>query len=177
MANEICFRTLHLDQPWKLATYQSAGGYEQWKKILKEKIPPADIIEAVKLSALRGRGGAGFPTGLKWSFIRRDIPGQKYILCNSDEGEPGTCKDHDILKFNPHQLIEGMAIGAYAMSATVGYNYIRGELWDAFQRFEGALHEAREAGLIGKNIFNLGVDVELLSHLGAGAYICGEETA
>ncbi len=177
MANEVCFRTLHLDKPWTLETYQRVGGYEQWKKILREKIPPEQIIEAVKVSALRGRGGAGFPTGLKWSFIRRDMPGQKYILCNSDEGEPGTCKDHDILRFNPHQLIEGMAIGAYAMGATVGYNYIRGELWDAYKRFDAALDEARAAGLIGKNIFGSGVDFELFPFLGAGAYICGEETA
>lgn len=177
MANEICFRTLHLDKPWTLATYQSAGGYVQWKKILNEKIPPEKVVEAVKVSALRGRGGAGFPTGLKWSFIRRDLPGQKYILCNSDEGEPGTCKDRDILRFNPHQIIEGMAIGAYAMGATVGYNYIRGEYWEPYERFEAALEEARQAGLIGKNILGSGVDFELFTHLGAGAYICGEETA
>lgn len=177
MANEICFRTLHLDKPWTLDTYVSAGGYEQWKKILRENIPPEKVVEAVKLSALRGRGGAGFATGLKWSFIRRDLPGQKYVLCNSDEGEPGTCKDRDILRFNPHQVIEGMAIGAYAMGATVGYNYIRGEYWEPYERFEAALEEARRAGLIGKNILDSGFDFELYSHLGAGAYICGEETA
>lgn len=177
MANEICFRTLHLDQPWTLATYQSAGGYEQWKKILREKIPPEKIVEAVKLSALRGRGGAGFPTGLKWSFIRHDMPGQKYVLCNADEGEPGTCKDRDILRYNPHQLIEGMMIGGYAMGATVGYNYIRGEFHEPYERFEAALEEVRRAGLLGKNILGSGVDFDLHTHLGAGAYICGEETA
>lgn len=177
MANEICFRTLHLDKPWTLVTYQSAGGYEQWKRILRENIPPEKVVEFVKVSALRGRGGAGFSTGLKWSFIRRDLPGQKYILCNSDEGEPGTCKDRDILRFNPHQVIEGMAIGAYAMGASVGYNYIRGEYWEPYERFEAALAEARAAGLIGKNILSSGFDFELFSHLGAGAYICGEETA
>ena len=177
MANEICFRTLHLDKPWTLATYQSAGGYEQWKKILREKIPPEKIIESLKLSALRGRGGAGFPTGLKWSFLRHDMPGQKYLLCNADEGEPGTCKDRDILLYNPHQVIEGMVIGGYAMGATVGYNYIRGEFWEPYKRFEDALEEARNAGLIGKNILGSGVDFDLYSHLGAGAYICGEETA
>lgn len=177
MANEICFRTLHLDQPWTLKTYCNAGGYEQWKKILRDKIPPDELIDIIKLSALRGRGGAGFPTGLKWSFIKRDMPGQKYVLCNSDEGEPGTCKDRDILLFNPHQLIEGMAISGYAMGATVGYNYIRGEYWEPYERFEAALEEARQAGFIGKNIFDSGVDFELFSHLGAGAYICGEETA
>jgi NADH-quinone oxidoreductase subunit F len=177
VANEICFRTLHLDKPWTLATYESAGGYAQWKKILRDKIPPEQIIEALKVSALRGRGGAGFPTGLKWSFIRRDMPGQKYILCNADEGEPGTCKDRDILRFNPHQLIEGMIIGGYSMGATVGYNYIRGEFWEPYERFEAALEEARRAGLLGKNILGSGVDFDLYTHLGAGAYICGEETA
>lgn len=177
MANEICFRTLHLEKPWTLSTYQKAGGYEQWKKILKQKTPPAEIIDALKLSALRGRGGAGFPTGLKWSFIKHDLPGQKYVLCNADEGEPGTCKDREILLMNPHQLIEGMAIGSYAMGASVGYNYIRGEFWEPYQRFEAALDEARRAGLIGKNILGSGIDFELHSHLGAGAYICGEETA
>ena len=177
MANEVCFRTLKLDKPWTLDTYVSAGGYEQWRKILRDKIPPEKVIESVKVSALRGRGGAGFSTGLKWSFIRRDMPGQKYVLCNSDEGEPGTCKDRDILLYNPHQLIEGMAIGGYAMGATVGYNYIRGEYWEPFERFEAALAEARRAGLLGKNILGSGVDFELHSHLGAGAYICGEETA
>lgn len=175
--NEICFRTLNLDKPWTLETYQSAGGYEQWKKILREKIPPEQIVDALKVSALRGRGGAGFPTGLKWSFIRRDLPGQKYVLCNADEGEPGTCKDREILLMNPHQLIEGMAIGGYAMGASVGYNYIRGEFWEPYERFEAALNEARRAGLIGKDILGSGIDFELFSHLGAGAYICGEETA
>jgi len=177
MVNEVCFRTLGLDKPWSLATYQQVGGYVQWKKILSEKISPDKIIDAIKASVLRGRGGAGFSTGLKWSFIRRDVPGQKYILCNSDEGEPGTCKDRDILRFNPHQLIEGMAIGAYAMGASIGYNYIRGEYWEPYERFEEALNEARAAGFIGKNIFGSGFDFELYSHLGAGAYICGEETA
>lgn len=177
MANEICFRTLDQDKPWTLETYVRNGGYQQWKKILSEKTSPEKVIEVVKAASLRGRGGAGFPTGLKWSFIRRDVPGQKYVLCNSDEGEPGTCKDRDIMRFNPHQLIEGMAIGAYAMGATVGYNYIRGEYWEAFERCEHALKEAYEAGLLGKNILGSGVDFDLHQHLGAGAYICGEETA
>lgn len=175
--NEVCFRTLQFEKPWSLETYESVGGYVQWKKILQEKMDPAKIIDCIKASVLRGRGGAGFPTGLKWSFIKRDLPGQKYVLCNSDEGEPGTCKDRDILRFNPHQLIEGMAIAAYAMGASVGYNYIRGEYWEPFERFEAALKEARAAGFIGSNLFGSGVDVDIYSHLGAGAYICGEETA
>ena len=177
MANEVLFRNLHLERPWTLATYQSTGGYEAWKKILREKTPPETIIAEVKKSVLRGRGGAGFPTGLKWSFMPRSAPGQKYIVCNSDEGEPGTFKDRDILRFNPHALIEGMAIAGYTIGATVGYNYMRGEFWEPYERFEAALAEARAAGLIGKNILGSGVDFQLHSHLGAGAYICGEETA
>lgn len=175
--NAVCFRTLHLPKPWAMSTYESVGGYQSWRKILKEKTPPEAIIAEIKASALRGRGGAGFPTGLKWSFISPSTPGQKYVLCNSDEGEPGTCKDRDILRFNPHQLIEGMAIAGYAMGATVGYNYLRGEFFEEFSRCEEALREAREAGLIGKNLLGSGVDFELHNHVGAGAYICGEETA
>ena len=177
MANEVCFRTLQLDKPWTLETYESAGGYAMWRKILAEKTPPDDIIEELKLSALRGRGGAGFPTGLKWSFMPKHAPGQKYVVCNSDEGEPGTFKDRDILRYNPHQLIEGMAIGGYVMGATVGYNYMRGEFYEPIERFEQALKEAYEAGLLGKDILQSGVDFDLHSHIGAGAYICGEETA
>jgi NADH-quinone oxidoreductase subunit F len=177
MANEVCFSTLHLKEPWTLASYQGAGGYEAWKKILREKTAPDEIITEVKKSALRGRGGAGFPTGLKWSFMARNAPGQKYIVCNSDEGEPGTFKDRDILRYNPHAVIEGMAIAGYTIGATAGYNYLRGEFREPYERFEQALSEARQAGLIGKNILGSGVDFELHSHLGAGAYICGEETA
>lgn len=177
MANEVCFRTLHLTHPAALATYQGINGYRQWEKILREHISPATILESIKASALRGRGGAGFSTGLKWSFIKRELAGQKYIICNSDEGEPGTCKDRDILRFNPHQIIEGMAIAAYIMGVSVGYNYIRGEYWEPYECFEKALKEAYEAGFLGKNILGSGFDFDLYSHLGAGAYICGEETA
>lgn len=175
--NQVCYRTLHLDAPWTLASYTSINGYDAWKRILESKIAPSHIIEELKTSALRGRGGAGFPTGLKWSFINRDNPGQKYVVCNSDEGEPGTCKDRDILLYNPHQLIEGMAIAGYTMGATIGYNYIRGEFWLPFERMEQACKEAYAAGLLGKNILGSGIDFELFNHLGAGAYICGEETA
>lgn len=177
MPNEVCFRTLHLDEPWTLKSYESVGGYSAWKKILKEKTPPAQIIDELKKSALRGRGGAGFPTGLKWSFIPREAPGQKYILCNSDEGEPGTFKDHEILLNNPHQLLEGMAIAGYTMGATVGYNYLRGEFWRPYLRCEAAIEEATQAGYLGKNLFGSGFDFNLYNTLGAGAYICGEETA
>lgn len=177
MANEVCFRNNHLDKSWTLDVYQNSGGYEVWKKILREKTAPEEIINQVKISALRGRGGAGFPTGLKWSFMPRTTPGQKYIVCNSDEGEPGTCKDRDILRFNPHQLVEGMAIAGYTIGATQGYNYIRGEFWEPYERFQAAIEEARAAGLLGKNILGSGIDFDLEVHLGAGAYICGEETA
>lgn len=177
MANEVCFRTLHMDKPWTLESYLSVGGYEQLEKILKEKIPPEKIIEELKISSLRGRGGAGFPTGLKWSFMPRTAPGQKYIVCNSDEGEPGTCKDRDILRYNPHQLVEGMIIAGYCIGASVGYNYIRGEFWEPYERFEGALEEAYKAGFLGKNIQGTDFSFDLYTHLGAGAYICGEETA
>ena len=177
MANEVCFRTLHKDLSWKLDTYVSEGGYEALKQILKNKTPPEDIIEMVKKSGLRGRGGAGFPTGLKWSFINRAAPGDKYIVCNSDEGEPGTFKDRDITRYNPHALIEGMIIAGYTIGAVAGYNYLRGEFWEPYERFEEALEEARAAGLLGKNILGTDFSYDIHTHLGAGAYICGEETA
>ncbi|MBT3277145.1 NADH-quinone oxidoreductase subunit NuoF [Candidatus Thioglobus sp.] len=175
--NEVCFKNLDKDQCWSLETYEASGGYSTWRKILKGEYTPDQIINELKASGLRGRGGAGFPTGLKWSFMPRNAQGQKYIVCNSDEGEPGTCKDRDILRFNPHAVIEGMAIGSFVMNATVGYNYIRGEFIEPFNRFEGALKEAYSAGLLGKNINDTDVSFDLHAHLGAGAYICGEETA
>ncbi|HIH2763027.1 MAG TPA: NADH-quinone oxidoreductase subunit NuoF [Candidatus Azoamicus sp.] len=177
MLNQVCYRTIGLKDPSSLSTYLSIGGYKIWKKILKEKPDPVNIINEVKLSGLRGRGGAGFLTGLKWSFISKNIPGQKYVVCNSDEGEPGTFKDRDILRYNPHQLIEGMAIAAYVIGATVGYNYIRGEFYEPISVIEKAVNEALNAGLIGKNIDNSNIDFNLYNVYGAGAYICGEETA
>jgi len=179
MANEVCFATLQFeDQPWSYDNYLKTGGYEAWRKILKEKISPEDVIEEIKASGLRGRGGAGFPTGLKWSFMPRTAPVQKYLVCNSDESEPGTCKDRDILRFNPHALVEGMAIGCYAMGATVGYNYMRGEFMDEpAQHFTQALKEAYDHGWLGKNILGTDTSIDLYPSLGAGAYICGEETA
>ena len=145
--------------------------------MLNEKIPPETVIAEVKKSGLRGRGGAGFPTGLKWSFMPRNFPGAKYLVCNSDEGEPGTFKDRDILRYNPHIVIEGMAIAAYAMGIPVGYNYIHGEIWEVYERFEEALAEAYRAGYLGKNILGSAFSFELHAHHGYGAYICGEETA
>ncbi|MFZ1325052.1 MAG: NADH-quinone oxidoreductase subunit NuoF [Candidatus Contendobacter sp.] len=178
MANEVCYRTLGLDQPWSIETYQSVGGYEAWRSILAGRIKPDQVIDEMKKSGLRGRGGAGFPAGLKWTFMPRNAQVQKYIVCNSDESEPGTCKDRDILRFNPHALVEGMAIAGFATGSTVGYNYMRGEFMDEpYQRFENAVKEAYAAGLLGKNIQGSGIDFDLYPTLGAGAYICGEETA
>lgn len=177
MANEVCFRTLHLDTPWSLQAYESVGGYSALKKIAAGELTHDKIIDELKLSALRGRGGAGFPTGLKWSFMPRNMPGQKYVVCNSDEGEPGTFKDRDIIRYNPHQLIEGMIIAGYVMKASVGYNYMRGEFYEPFERIEAAIAEAKEKNYLGENILGSGFDFELHNHMGAGAYICGEETA
>ena len=176
--NQVCYATLGFDEPWTLENYYKVGGYEAWKKMLGERTPPKDVIEEVKTSGLRGRGGAGFPAGLKWSFMAAPSDKQKYIVCNSDESEPGTCKDRDILRFNPHALIEGMAIACYATGATVAYNYMRGEFMDEpFKRFEAALEEAYAAGLLGKGILGTDINVDIYGTLGAGAYICGEETA
>ena len=179
MVDQVCFITKKYgDESHTLDSYLKEGGYQAWQKILKENEDPDDIIEEVKISGLRGRGGAGFPTGMKWSFMPRKMPGQKYIVCNSDESEPGTCKDRDLLRFNPHALVEGMAIAGYCIGATIGYNYMRGEFMDEpFIRFEQAVKEAYEAGFLGKDILGSGVDFDLHGSLGAGAYICGEETA
>lgn len=162
---------------WHLADYVKRGGYEALKRILSEKITPEQVIAELKASSLRGRGGAGFPTGLKWSFMPRQFPGQKYLVCNTDEGEPGTFKDRDIIRYNPHALIEGMAIGAYAMGITAGYNYIHGEIWAEYNRFEEALEEARAAGFLGDRIMGSDFSFQLHAFHGYGAYICGEETA
>ena len=177
MANEVCFRTLHLPNPGSLETYRSVGGYETLKRIVTEKVKATEIINQVKISGLRGRGGAGFPTGLKWSFMPRYYDGTKYLVCNTDEGEPGTFKDRDIIRYNPHQLIEGMAIAAYTLGARVGYNYIHGEIWEDYVFFEKALDEARAAGFLGENLFGTDFSFDLYAHHGYGAYICGEETA
>lgn len=175
--NLVCFATLGHDRPWSIDTYRKLGGYQAWEKILSGGLSRDEVINTVKASGLRGRGGAGFPTGVKWSFMPKDKPVQKYLVCNSDESEPGTCHDRDILRFNPHAVIEGMAIGGFAMGATVGYNYIRGEFLDEpIPRFEAALKEAYAAGLLGRNIRGSGVDFDLHTFIGAGAYICGEET-
>ncbi len=162
---------------WRLKDYEARAGYAALRRILKEGVTPDAVIAEVKKSALRGRGGAGFPTGLKWSFMPRQVPGPKYVVCNSDEGEPGTCKDRDLLRYNPHAVIEGMIIAGYAMGATAGYNYIHGEIWAVYEQFEEALKEAYAAGYLGKSILGSAFSFELYAHAGYGAYIVGEETA
>jgi len=170
-----------MEKNWHLKDYEARGGYQALRSILgmhgAEGLTQDQVIASIKESGLRGRGGAGFPTGLKWSFMPRQFPGQKYLVCNSDEGEPGTCKDRDILEFNPHIVIEGMAIAAYAMGISVGYNYIHGEIFQTYDRFEAALEEARAAGYLGDNIMGSAFNFQLHAAHGFGAYICGEETA
>jgi NADH-quinone oxidoreductase subunit F len=162
---------------WRLRDYEKREGYAALRRIVAEKMAPDAVIAEVKRSALRGRGGAGFPTGLKWSFMPRQFAGAKYLVCNSDEGEPGTCKDRDLLRYNPHSVIEGMIIAGYAMGATAGYNYIHGEIWAEYEQYEEALREAYAAGYLGRNILGSGLSFEMYAHPGYGAYICGEETA
>ena len=162
---------------WTLESYVARGGYEGLKKLLGTGMTQDDVIAEVKAAGLRGRGGAGFPTGLKWSFMPRSFPGAKYVVCNTDEGEPGTFKDRDIMHSNPHALIEGMIIAGFAMGAVAGYNYVHGEIFEDYERFEVALGEARAAGFLGKNIMGSEFSFELYAHHGYGAYICGEETA
>jgi len=187
---QTCFHDRHIEPQiysgltgsnWRLKDYESRGGYQALRKILGqdggEGLTQDQVIATVKESGLRGRGGAGFPTGLKWSFMPRQFPGQKYLVCNSDEGEPGTCKDRDILEYNPHIVIEGMAIAAFAMGISVGYNYIHGEIFSAYDRFEDALEEARAAGYLGNGVMGSGFNFQLHAAHGFGAYICGEETA
>ncbi len=195
---QTCFHDRHIEPQiyadlnggnWSLKDYEGRGGYAALRKILGKDgaAPDAEtgvtgmtqdqVIATVKESSLRGRGGAGFPSGLKWSFMPRQFPGQKYLVCNSDEGEPGTCKDRDILMYNPHAVIEGMAIAAYAMGISVGYNYIHGEIFQEYERFEAALEEARAAGYLGDAIMGSGFNFQLHAFHGFGAYICGEETA
>ena len=189
-AMETCFHGRHLGpqiladlngKNWSVKDYEARGGYQALRKILGkdggEGLTQDQVIAIVKESGLRGRGGAGFPTGLKWSFMPRQFPGQKYLVCNSDEGEPGTCKDREILQHNPHIVIEGMAIAAYAMGISVGYNYIHGEIFESYERFEAALEEARAAGFLGDNIMGSNFSFQLHATHGFGAYICGEETA
>lgn len=186
---ETCFHGRHIKpviyagldgSNWRLKDYEARGGYQALRKVLGKDgcagMTPDELIAEIKASGLRGRGGAGFPTGLKWSFMPKDAP-QKYVVCNADEGEPGTFKDRDILMYNPHAVIEGMILGAYAMGASVGYNYIHGEIFQVYERFQEAIDEARAAGYLGQRIMGSTFDFQLHAHHGFGAYVCGEETA
>ena len=176
--NQVIYANINESNSWTLDEYLKQGGYSVWKQILSDQSNKTSewVIEEVKMSGLRGRGGAGFPTGLKWSFMPKNDD-QKYIVCNSDESEPGTCHDRDILKYNPHALVEGMAIAGYAIGATVGYNYVRGEfMLECYPRIDAAVKDAYDAGLLGVNVLDSGIDFDLYNFLGAGAYICGEET-
>ena len=176
--NQVIYANINESNSWTLDEYLKQGGYSVWRQILSDQSSKTSewVIEEVKKSGLRGRGGAGFPTGLKWSFMPKNDD-QKYIVCNSDESEPGTCHDRDILKYNPHALVEGMAIAGYAIGATVGYNYVRGEfMLECYPRIDAAVKDAYDAGLLGVNVLDSGIDFDLYNFLGAGAYICGEET-
>lgn len=179
-AQDKCFPNLEGNDDWSIKGYEKRGGYQGLKQLLQT--PQLQHIEKLKQSSLRGRGGAGFPTGMKWSFMPQPTPEKpqtkpSYLVCNADEGEPGTCKDRDILRFDPHTLVEGMIVGCYTLNAKVGYIYVRGEYYDESSRLQQAINEAYAAGYLGKNILHTGVDVDIHVHLGAGAYICGEETA
>ena len=174
---KLCTETFNDKNPASIETYIKHGGYSAWKDIVNSKTSKSSIIEKIKNSGLRGKGGAGFLTGLKWSFIPL-ASGQKYLVCNSDESEPGTCKDRDILRYNPHAIIEGMLIASYAIGANVAYNYLRGEFIDEQKRvFDEALKRAYKENLVGANILSSSISIDVFSLIGAGAYIVGEETA
>lgn len=169
----------NMEQPGysgSLKEYEQTGGYQALRKVLGG-VAPDEIIEMVKKSGLRGRGGAGFPTGVKWGFIPKDHPGPKYLCCNADESEPGTFKDRQLMERDPHQVLEGIAISCYAIGSQTGYIYIRGEFRLGAKILERAVQEAQQAGYLGANILGSGVTINVYVHAGAGAYICGEETA
>src|SRR5262245_14269193 len=163
------------EQPWRLDSYEASGGYLALRKALR--MTPDEIVTQVKDSGLRGRGGAGFPTGLKWSFIPQDNPKPKYLVVNADESEPGTCKDIPLMLASPHTLVEGVIISSYAIRASTAFIYVRGEVLHVIRRLQQAVEEARDRGYVGTNILGSGYDLDVIVHAGAGAYICGEETA
>jgi NADH-quinone oxidoreductase subunit F len=164
------------DQP-ELKAALGRGAYEQWKRVLSEKIPPDDVTSEVKTAKLRGQGGAGFPAGVKWGFVPKDSPKPKYLCVNADEGEPGTFKDRALLEKDPHQLLEGIAIASYAVGIHTAFIYMRGEFYEPQRIVQKAIDDAKKEGLLGKNILDSGFDLEVIIYMGAGAYICGEETA
>ena len=159
-----------------LSEYEQTGGYQAWRKVLKEK-NPSQVVNAVKASGLRGRGGAGFLTGLKWSFMAHQADKPSYLVCNADEGEPGTFKDRELMLKDPHMFLEGMMIGCFAVHCRVGYIYLRGEYYEPIAILKKAIAELNKTGLLGDNILGSGVSLKLVLHSGAGSYICGEETA
>jgi NADH-quinone oxidoreductase subunit F len=172
----ILLRNIGATDSHTLATYQSRGGYTSWQKVVGT-MKPEQVIEEVKASGLRGRGGAGFPTGMKWSFVPKDNPKPNYLVCNADESEPGTFKDRLLIEEDPHAILDGTFIAAYAIQSHIAFIYVRGELAFGAGRLEHAVDEAYAAGYLGKNIFGSGYDLDVIVHRGAGAYICGEETA
>ena len=172
---KVLLRNIGVPDSHTLAAYKSRGGYGSWQKVV-QSMKPEQLIEEVKASGLRGRGGAGFPTGMKWSFVPKDNPKPKYVVCNADESEPGTFKDRLLIEQDPHAVVEGTLISAFAIGSHTAFIYIRGEMVFGAKRLEQAVAEASQAGLIGKNIFGSGYDLDLIVHRGAGAYICGEET-
>jgi len=173
---KILLRNIEAKDSHTLAVYKSRGGYQAWEKVVKQ-LAPEQVTEEVKSSGLRGRGGAGFPTGMKWSFVPKDNPKPKYLICNADESEPGTFKDRILIERDPHAIVEGTMIAAYAIRCHTAFIYIRGEFAFGSRVLEKALEEAYTAGYLGKDILGSGYDLELIVHRGAGAYICGEETA
>ncbi|MCX6830475.1 MAG: NADH-quinone oxidoreductase subunit NuoF [candidate division Zixibacteria bacterium] len=176
MEKKILFKYIDDPNQINIATYIDHGGYKAWEKALRG-MTPAQLIDEVKKSGLRGRGGAGFPAGLKWSFVPKDSPKPRYLICNADESEPGTCKDRVLLEHDPHAVIEGMAIAAYAIGSHLAFCYVRGEFAHPASVMERAIEEAYRKGMLGKNIFGTGYDLDMAVHTGGGAYICGEETA
>ena len=173
---KLLLRNIGVTDSHTLAVYQSRGGYQSWEKVVRN-MKPAELIEEVKASGLRGRGGAGFPTGMKWSFVPKDSPKPKYLVCNADESEPGTFKDRLLIEQDPHAILEGTLIAAYGIQSHTAFIYIRGELVAGAKILERTVEEACRAGYIGKNIFGSSYDLDVIIHRGAGAYICGEETA
>jgi NADH:ubiquinone oxidoreductase subunit F (NADH-binding) len=171
----IVLRNCGMIDPESIEDYIARDGYQALAKVLSDK--PEKVIEEMKISGLRGRGGAGFPTGLKWEFTRKSPGDKKYIICNGDEGDPGAYMDRSVLEGDPHSVIEGMIIGGYAIGASKGYFYIRAEYPVAIERIEKAIRQCYERGLLGKNILGSSFDFDVEIRLGAGAFVCGEETA
>src|SRR5262244_3192119 len=172
---KILLRNIDTPDSHKISVYQSRGGYGSWEKVVRE-ITPEQLIDEVKASGMRGRGGAGFPTGMKWGFVPKDNPKPKYVVCNADESEPGTFKDRLLIEKDPHAIVEGTIIAAYAIRSHTSFIYIRGEMFYGAQVLQRAIDEAAAAGYLGKNVLGSGYDIDLILHRGAGAYICGEET-